>query len=89
MSETKEINVLYFARLRDKIGLEGEAVALPDDVSTVGDLFALLQSRSDAHASALLEDASIRAAVDQQHAEMETPLSNAREVAFFPPMTGG
>ncbi|MEO0636242.1 MAG: molybdopterin converting factor subunit 1 [Pseudomonadota bacterium] len=89
MSGTTEINVLYFARLRDKIGLEGEAIALSDEVGTVGDLFALLQNRSDAHASALADDVSIRAAVDQQHADMETPLSGAREVAFFPPMTGG
>ncbi|MEO0497680.1 MAG: molybdopterin converting factor subunit 1 [Pseudomonadota bacterium] len=83
------INVLYFARLRDKIGLEAESVDLPDHVHTVGDLLRLIETRSDAHGDAFSDRASIRAAIDQQHAGLDAELGSAREVAFFPPMTGG
>ncbi|MEN0088301.1 MAG: molybdopterin converting factor subunit 1 [Pseudomonadota bacterium] len=89
MAQARTIEILYFARLRDKIGLEAETISLPDTAITVADLLSLVERRSDAHEEAFSDAASIRAALDQEHAEMDAAIGNAKEVAFFPPMTGG
>ena len=81
------IDVLYFAWLRERIGAPKEKVET--DAATVADLVNELKARSDAHALAFSDMASVRVAVDQELTGMDTPLSGAREVAFFPPMTGG
>lgn len=81
------IDVLYFAWLRERIGAPKERIAT--DAATVADLVQELKSRSEAHALAFSDMASVRVAVDQDLAEMTAPLAGAREVAFFPPMTGG
>ncbi|MBJ3776836.1 molybdopterin converting factor subunit 1 [Acuticoccus mangrovi] len=79
----------YFAWVRERIGLAEEDIALPDDVATAGDLIVWLKGRGEGYAYALERDAFIRVAIDQEHALHTAPVRGAREVALFPPMTGG
>ncbi len=81
------IDVLYFAWLRERIGTNRERVE--STAATVADLVAELEARSDGHALAFADKTSLRVAVDQQLTGFDAPLAGAREVAFFPPMTGG
>ena len=81
------IEVLYFAWLRERIGERSEAIA--SEAETVADLVEELKARSEAHALAFSDMSAVRVAVDQELKGMDTPLAGAREVAFFPPMTGG
>lgn len=81
------IDVLYFAWLRERIGVPKESVET--GAATVADLIEELKARSDAHALAFSDIASVRAALDQDLVDMSAPIGDAREVAFFPPMTGG
>ena len=81
------IDVLYFAWLRERIGLSRERIAT--EATTVADLIADLMARSEGHALAFADLKSLRVALDQQLADFAAPLAGVREVAFFPPMTGG
>lgn len=83
------MKLLYFAWVRQKTGIGEEQIDLPDDVETVGDLANWLTSRSEGHADAFSDLKFVRAAVDQAHAPLDASVRNAREVAFFPPVTGG
>ncbi|NPD13773.1 molybdopterin converting factor subunit 1 [Xinfangfangia sp. D13-10-4-6] len=81
------MEILYFAWLREKIGLPGERVET--SAQTVMQLIQELSSRDDVYALAFADPGSLRVALDQELAEFTSPLSGVREVAFFPPMTGG
>lgn len=81
------IEVLYFAGVRERVGLPRERIET--QAATVADLIDELVALDEAHALAFADRAAIRAAVDQDLAEPDTSLVGAREVAFFPPMTGG
>ncbi|MDJ0640754.1 MAG: molybdopterin converting factor subunit 1 [Paracoccaceae bacterium] len=81
------IDVLYFAWIRERIGEPKEQVETT--AATVADLVDELKTRSEAHALAFSDMSAIRVAVDQDLTEMTAPLNGVREVAFFPPMTGG
>ncbi|NBZ89073.1 molybdopterin converting factor subunit 1 [Rhodobacteraceae bacterium CYK-10] len=81
------MTVLYFAWVRERIGLPREKVTT--DAATVADLVAELSARDEAHALAFADLKSLRVAVDQKLTSFDAPLAGAREVAFFPPMTGG
>ena len=81
------IDVLYFAWLRERIGAPREEIE--SSAATVAELVEELKARSDAHALAFSDMASVRVAVDQAMVEMSADIGGAREVAFFPPMTGG
>ena len=81
------IDVLYFAWLRERIGERAEKIET--NASTVAELVEELKTRSDAHALAFSDISSVRVAIDQDLTEMTASLEGAREVAFFPPMTGG
>jgi molybdopterin synthase sulfur carrier subunit len=81
------IDVLYFAWLRERIGEPSERIQT--SAGTVAELVEELKARSDAHALAFSDMASVRVAIDQELTEMSASLQDAREVAFFPPMTGG
>lgn len=81
--------LVYFAWVREAIGLDGEDVALPDAAHTVAALLDWLAARTPGHAAALADRARIRVAVDQQLAAPATPIAGAREIAIFPPVTGG
>ena len=83
------MKILYFARIRQIAGRASEDVDVPDSVVTVEDLVAFLSARDEAVAAALAERRTLRAAVDQAHVALDAPLNGAREVAFFPPVTGG
>ncbi len=83
------MQLLYFARVREQIGLGAEDIALPADVATVAQLLDWLASRSPGHAAALADRSAIRVAVDQDFAQPDTPLTGASEIAIFPPVTGG
>lgn len=81
------IDVLYFAWVRERIGLPREKVAT--SAVTVAELVAELAAREDRYALAFSDLASLRVAVDQELSSFDAPLAGVREVAFFPPMTGG
>jgi sulfur-carrier protein len=83
------MKVRYFAWMKRTVGLPEEEVTPPADVRTVGELVAWLRNRSAGHAEALAEGAAFGAAVDQRTAPFDTSIAGAREVAFFPPFTGG
>ncbi|HTN96798.1 MAG TPA: molybdopterin converting factor subunit 1 [Nordella sp.] len=81
--------ILYFARMRQIIGKGEEEVAIPGDVTTVSLLIDFLRNRDEAYASAFADPRIIRAAIDQAHAPLDASIAGAREIAFFPPVTGG
>ena len=83
------MKILYFARIRQIAGRSMEEVEIPATVSTVSDLITFLSARDEGVAAALAERRTLRAAVDQNHVALDAPVSGAREVAFFPPVTGG
>ena len=81
------IDVLYFAWVRERIGVPREAVET--EAATVADLVAELVAREERYAAAFADISALRVALDQELAEFDAPLAGVREVAFFPPMTGG
>jgi molybdopterin synthase sulfur carrier subunit len=81
------IDVLYFAWVRERIGLPRERVET--SAATVADLVAELKAREARYEAAFTDLSAIRVAVDQELADLDAPIGQAREVAFFPPMTGG
>ena len=83
------MKVKYFAWVRERIGKPDETIALPADVLTIADLMRWMSTRGDTYAHAFQNPAIIRAAIDQHHAAHDAPIAQAREIAFFPPMTGG
>ncbi|GGB35108.1 molybdopterin synthase sulfur carrier subunit [Roseibium aquae] len=83
------MQIRYFAWVRERVGLEQEELDLPAGIQTVGDLINHLKGLDDNHAAAFADQEAVRVAVDQEHADADRPLAGAREIAFFPPMTGG
>jgi molybdopterin synthase sulfur carrier subunit len=81
------IDILYFAWVRERIGLAREQV--DTQAATVADLVEELRAREDRYALAFSDLSALRVAVDQDLTDFDAPLAGAREVAFFPPMTGG
>ena len=79
----------YFAWVRERIGKPEEEVDLPGGIATVADLMEWLSRRGEAYALAFDNRKVIRAAIDQAHVKADAPIKDAREIAFFPPMTGG
>ena len=83
------MKLVYFAWVRERIGIKDEEIALPENVATAGDLLDWLRARGPQYEHALAEPRAIRVAIDRVHGGLETSLAGAREVALFPPMTGG
>lgn len=81
------MDVLYFAWVRERIGLPREKIET--DAVTVADLVAELCAREERYAAAFADTSALRVALDQELADFDAPLAGVREVAFFPPMTGG
>ena len=82
------MKLFYFASLRERIGKSAEDVDAPESVQTVADLIAWLRRRDEAYA-ATFESGIVHVAVDKKHVKPEASIAGAREIAFFPPMTGG
>ena len=81
------IEVLYFAWLRERIDIPRETI--DSQAATVADLITELRAKDPRYALAFSDLSALRAAVDQELVELDAPLNGAKEVAFFPPMTGG
>lgn len=83
------MKLVYFAWVRERIGKAEEMVEPPLAVTTVSELIVWLSSRGEEYAHAFEVPKVIRAAIDHTHVRPETAIAGAREIAFFPPMTGG
>ena len=83
------VTILYFARLRQSLGLAIERVELPPGAASVNGLREMLRARGGAWTEELAPDRAVCIAVNQEMAERETALRHGDEVAFFPPVTGG
>ena len=83
------MKIRYFAWVRDHTGCAEEEITVPDGLDTVADLARFLASRSDGHAKAFADLKKVRVAIDQQFAASDASIKGAREIAFFPPVTGG
>jgi len=81
--------VRYFAWVREKVGRAEEEIEVPAGVATVGDLVAWLKGRGPDYAEAFRRGEVVRAALDRVHVKPAHALDGAREIAFFPPVTGG
>ena len=83
------LNIAYFAWVRERMGIAEEVVDVPPDIVDIGALVAWLAARDDRGALAFAEPHRIRAAIDGVMMGPDAPLSGAKEVALFPPVTGG
>ena len=81
------MKVLYFAWVRERIGLPREDVET--DAATVAELIEELKAKEERYAVAFSDTAALRVALDQELTTFDASLEGVREVAFFPPMTGG
>ena len=83
------MKILYFAWVRERIGRTEENIEPPAHVATIGELMAWLAARGEEYAPAFETQRVIRAAIDHVHVRADAGIAQAREIAFFPPMTGG
>ncbi len=83
------MKAVYFAWVRERIGKAEEEISPPADVATVGELIAWLSRRGEEYAHAFEKAAIIRTELDRTHVRHDSRIAGAREIAFFPPMTGG
>jgi sulfur-carrier protein len=86
---TRRVRLLYFAWVREKVGCSAEDVELPESVATVADLVGWLKERGPQYGEAFARPQVVRAALDKLHVKPTAALGAAREIAFFPPVTGG
>jgi molybdopterin synthase sulfur carrier subunit len=83
------MRMVYFAWVRERIGTGEEEVSPSADVTSVADLIDWLAARGGGHAEAFADRARLRAAVDQSFVPLDAPIAGAKEIAIFPPVTGG
>lgn len=83
------LTIVYFAWVREAVGRDEEQVERPVPGATVADLVATLAARGGGYADALNDPTRLRAAIDQRFVPLDSPIGDAREVALFPPVTGG
>ena len=83
------MRLLYFAWVRERVGKPEEEMELPASVTTIADLMTFLAQQGEEYAHAFVNPKVIRTAVDRAHVRSDTAIAGAREIAFFPPMTGG
>ena len=82
-------NLIYFAWVRERIGRGHETREIPPAITTAGELIVWLGRQGEEYAHAFEKPSAIRVAIDQVHAGHDQPIAGAREIAFFPPVTGG
>jgi molybdopterin synthase sulfur carrier subunit len=83
------MKLVYFAWVRERIGKAEEEVAVPETIATIAELAAWLAGRGEEYAHAFENPGVVRAAIDRRHVKPGASIEGAREIAFFPPMTGG
>ena len=83
------MRLLYFAWVKEKAGIAAEDVAIPAHVATVAELIDWLKRRGPEFENAFERSEVIRAAIDRTHVRHDAKIEGAREIAFFPPVTGG
>jgi sulfur-carrier protein len=83
------MRLLYFAWVKEKTGIGAEDIEIPATVATIADLMSWLKTRGPEFEHAFAQGDVIRAAIDQTHVRHDASLAGAREIAFFPPVTGG
>jgi sulfur-carrier protein len=83
------MKALYFAWVRERVGFAEEEIAPPPEVKTVADLVLWLKQRGENYQAAFANEKQVRAALDRVHVKPNALVAAAKEVAFFPPMTGG
>jgi molybdopterin synthase sulfur carrier subunit len=83
------LTIRYFAWVREKIGRAEEVLEPPAGVTTVAELLAWLKTRGPEYEEAFRRADVVRAAIDRKHVRPGTSIATAREIAFFPPVTGG
>lgn len=83
------MNILYFALIRENIGHFSEIIDLPNDINNVNGLINYLEQKGDNYKAAFAQSDLIRVAINQEYVNLDHPISNNDEIAFFPPMTGG
>ena len=87
--ETRTVTLRYFAWVREKMGRAEERIALPPELVTVAEVVSWLQQQGPEYAEAFARAQVIRVAIDQRHVKPTAAIAGAREIAFFPPVTGG
>ena len=88
-AETRTIKFVYFAWVRERMGRAEESLAVPQGISTIADLVRWLKTRGPEYAEAFSREDVVRAAIDRAHVRHDSRIAGAREIAFFPPVTGG
>ena len=83
------MRLLYFAWVKEKTGIGAEDIDIPARVITIADLIFWLKTRGPEFENAFASPQVVRAAIDQCHVRHDAPIRGAREIAFFPPVTGG
>jgi molybdopterin synthase sulfur carrier subunit len=83
------VKILYFAWVRERLGKPDEEIEPPPEIITVGELMTWLAKRGEEYAHAFENPKVIRAAIDRNHVRPDAVIAGAKEIAFFPPMTGG
>ena len=87
--DVPSVRILYFAWIREAVGRAEENVAVPSDIDTVRALVTWLRARGPEYETAFAKPDIVRAAIDHRHVKVDAGISGAREIAFFPPVTGG
>ena len=88
-TQSRTLKLVYFAWVRERVGLPEETIALPEGIETIADLVRWLKTRDEGYQAAFENEAVVRAAIDHMHVKPDASIAGAREIAFFPPMTGG
>ncbi len=83
------MKIVYFASVRERVGRTDEMLTPPPEVASVADLIGWLRERGEGYEAAFAGGGTIRAAIDHAHVKHDASIAGAREIAFFPPMTGG
>ncbi|MEH6660951.1 MAG: molybdopterin converting factor subunit 1 [Parasphingorhabdus sp.] len=86
---TRSLDIVYFAWVRERLGIGQEQVQLADGIETIDDVLAMLVARGDVYADIFADNAKLRFALDQDYGVPATPIGSAQELAIFPPVTGG
>ena len=84
-----KLKLVYFAWVRERVGKAEEEIEPPASVKTIAELMRWLGGRGEEYAHAFSNPKVIRAAIDKSHVRPDAAIAGAREIAFFPPMTGG